>query len=92
MVEDFAGHVCVQVPNERSCDDPRQRTKEPKNVEIQHANSTMWFSPKLLLIVLSIFNFMLGAKQNFEVHYLKDFIHFFWCFCPVGPHSLKKYC
>jgi len=30
----------------------------------------MWVSLKLLLIVLSNFNFVFGAKQNFEVHYL----------------------
>ena len=36
MVEDFPYHVCVQVPNEHSGDDPMQRTMEPKNIKIQH--------------------------------------------------------
>ena len=37
----------------------------------KHATSTKCgFHLKLLLVVLSNFNFVLGAKQNYEVYYL----------------------
>lgn len=45
----------------------------------------MWFPSKFLLTVLSNFNFALGAKQNFEVHYLSTSFKKFGAFVQLVP-------